>query len=110
MFNVQNQKCKALHIGSGARPEYFLGEHPLPYTENERELGVETTDKLSWDLKIRKSIGKAWNTLAWVWRNLISMERFDMLTVYKTLVRPDLKYATKVWNLPATHKSWGLVL
>lgn len=29
-FNVQDQKCKVLHIGSGARPEYFLGEYSLP--------------------------------------------------------------------------------
>ena len=109
-FNVQDQKCKVLHIGSGARPEYFLGEYSLPYTENERDLGVETTEKFSWDLQIRKAIGKARKTAAWVRRNLISRERFDMLTVYKTLVRPHLEYATQVWNLPATHGSWGLIL
>ena len=33
-----------------------------------------------------------------------------MLTVYKTLLRPHLEYATQVWNLPATHGSWGLIL
>ena len=93
----------------GARPEFYLGVY-LSYTDNERNIGVETMEKFSWDLNIHKSVGKARKTKAWIWRNLISRERFDMLTVYKTLVRPHLKYVTQVWNLPVIHESLGLIL
>ena len=71
-FNVADLKCKALHIGSKTRPDYVLGGYTLPYTSNERDLGVITNEKLKWDTHIRASISKARKTMGLIRRNLIS--------------------------------------
>ena len=51
-FKVKDFKCKVLHIGPEPIPEFLLGGYTLPYTESERDLGVETTARLIGHLNI----------------------------------------------------------
>ena len=44
--------------------------------------------------------------MGWIQRNLISREKDDMLTFYKTLIRPHLEYGTQIWNLAASHSNY----
>ena len=109
-FNVADLKCKVLHIGSDPRQDYVLGGYTLPYTSSERDLGVVTNERLKWDIHIRASISKARKTMGWIRRNLISREKDDMLTVFKTLIRPHLEYGTQIWNLAAVHGNYAIIM
>ena len=109
-FNVQDDKCKVLHIGKdNPRNTYFMNGVPLPDVQSEKDLGVFTTTDLTWGLNIEKSVNKAKAVVGWITRNIICRNKFVMLNVYKTLVRPHLEYAVQVWNLPASHGNWKLI-
>ena len=33
-----------------------------------------------------------------------------MLAIYKTLIRPHLEYCVQIWNPPALHGNWGMII
>ncbi len=43
-------------------------------------------------------------------RLTISRYKLVMLNVYKTLIRPHVEYAVQIWNPPAIHGYWQLIL
>ena len=109
-FNVNDNKCKVLHIGkTNPCTDYNLNGCKLPQVYSEKDLGLNTTDSLNWSTHIQKSINKAKSVIGWISRNLISREKEVMLNVYKSFVRPHLEYAVQVWNLPATHGNWKII-
>ena len=69
----------------------------LPSVEFEKNLGLKICPS-------RKSV------LGWIKRSLISRNRFVMINVYKTLVRPHIDYAVQLWNLPAVHGNWNNIM
>ena len=82
----------------------------LPSVATEKDLGLITSENLSWDIHIKKSINKAKSVIGWIKRNLISRCKHVMINVYKTLVRPHAEYAVQIWNLPAAHGNWKVIL
>ena len=110
-FNVEDGKCKVLHVGSdNPRHEYFMNGERLPQVETEKDLGVHTTEDLKWSVHVEKAISKAKSITGWIKRSLICRNKFVMLNVYKTLLRPHIEYAVQAWNLPAIHGNWKLIL
>ena len=110
-FNVQDGKCKVLHVGpKNPAHQYSLNNLALPTVDNEKDLGVYTTSCLSWAHHVEKITNKARSVCGWISRNVISREASVMLAIYKSLVRPHLEYAVQVWNPTATHGNWQTIL
>ena len=110
-FSVKYGKCKTLSIGKGNLPaQYLMDGINLPVTDEEKDLGVITTSTLRWDNHIRSCINKAKAVVGWISRNVISRDINVMINIYKSLVRPHLEYAVQVWNPPAVHGNWKIIL
>ena len=110
-FNVKDGKCKVLHVGTkNPRMPYYMNGELLPETTSEKDLGVLTSANLHWDNHIRASIKKAKSVIGWVTRNVISRSREVMLNIFKSIIRPHVEYAVQIWNLPASHGNWKLIL
>ena len=110
-FNVKDGKCKALHIGSkNPKVKYIMNGEILPQIESEKDLGVHTDNNLDWSVHIETCVNKANSMVGWVKRSLFCRNKFVMLNVYKTLIRPHIEYAVQAWNLPAIRGNWKHIL
>ena len=91
-FNTADLKCKVMHIGKdNPHATYYLNDSPLPTTDEEKDLGVWTTNNYEWSTHIDKCVKKARSTTAWIMRSIIDKKKPIMLKLYKVLVRPILK-------------------
>ena len=70
----------------------------LAFTDQAKYLGVTIDTKHSWGHHTNTIIKKANNTVAFLRRNLSSCPRQIRATCYKSLVRPQLEYASTVWD------------
>ena len=110
-FNTKDGKCKVLHAGpKNIGVEYILGDTKLPKIELEKDLGVYIAQDLTWTAQVQHMVNKAKSVIGWVKRNVISMAKSGMLTIYKSLVRPHLEYCVQVWNPPAKRGFWSMIL
>ena len=109
-FNVD--KCKVLHVQHNKNPsyDYVLNGLRLSKTDQEKDLGVLTSDSPLWNDQMKASIRKANQMICWIVRNLILREKSVMVQVYKTLIRPHLEYCVQLWNPVAEHGNWSLIL
>ena len=93
-------KCQVLHITRKVKPlntKYILHNVELEGASTEKYLGVIIVDDLSWSPHIDNTTKKANQTLGFLKRN-IRVHNKDLKTAtYKTLVRPQLEYASTVW-------------
>ena len=110
-FNVQDEKCKVLHVGK-ANPQhtYYIGDSQLPAVSFEKDLGVYVSNNLNWDDHIHKSIAKANSIVAWVNRSVICRTPEVMLNIYVTLVRPHLEYCVQLWAPVAKYGNWSIIM
>ena len=110
-FNTKDEKCKVLHIGpKNPNNDYVIGGSKLPTIETEKDLGLHMHSSLNWAIHMQKAINKANSVIGWIARNVISRMENVMLNVYKSLVRPHLEYAVQVWNVPAIHGNWKIIM
>jgi hypothetical protein len=78
--------------------QYSLGGSVLSQVESHPYLGVEIQRNLHWDNHIDKIIGKSSKTLGMIKRNLWGCNSETKALAYKSLVRPQLEYASAVWD------------
>ena len=72
--------------------------YTLLLTYKVKYLGFTTDTKLSWGHHTNIMTKKANNTTAFLRRNLSSCPRNIRATCYKSLVRPQIEYASTVWD------------
>ena len=93
-------KCQVLHITRKVKAlntKYILHNVELESASAAKYLGVTIADDLSWSPHIDITTKKANQTLGFLKRNL-GVHNKDLKSVaYKTLVRPQLEYASTVW-------------
>ena len=96
-------KCQVLQITKKAKPlntKYILHNVELESVPAVKYLGVTIADDLSWSKHIDITTKKANQTLGFLKRN-IRVHNKDLKSVaYKTLVRPQLEYASTVCYPP----------
>jgi ribonuclease P/MRP protein subunit RPP40 len=97
VFNVD--KCKVMHIGkknSGAK--YMMGNKEIMEVQEEKDLGVIVCQ----NLKVAKQCGQAAKKgnqiLGMIARAFVSRNKFIIMKLYKSLVRPHLDYCIQVWR------------
>ena len=113
-YNVD--KCHTLHLGSkNPQHTYFLPKmtniirssshisytftlHPLKNVKEEKDLGVIVDEDLNFKNHISSKISKA-NSMIFLIKTCFKYLDTDMFkTLYKTLIRPHLEYASPVWS------------
>ena len=115
LLRLNTSKCKTVHFSSAKLPQrsgndYCIFQQPLEKLETCKDLGVVCDSKLNFQNHINLVVSKAKKTLLWLLRTLTSREKFVIMKVYTTLVRPHLEYCTQVWAPLPEHGSWGTIL
>ncbi len=100
-FNVA--KCHTMRVtrhrtGNRINHDYKLHGQILENVSSAKYLGVTMTDDLDWGTHVTNIASKATKTLGFLRRNLAFAPRETKAIAYKTLVRPQLEYASVIWN------------
>ena len=93
--------CQVVHVTGSKRPvkrDYILHDQVLEYVTCTKYLGVDISGSLSWNSHIDRITGTTNRTLAFLWRNIKTKMSKVYETAYNTLVRPQLEYASAVWD------------
>ena len=93
-------KCQVLHITRKVTPlntKYILHNVELASTSAAKYLGVTIADDVSWTPHIDNTTKKANQTLRFLKRNIRAHNKELKSVAYKTLVRPQLEYASIIW-------------
>ena len=94
-------KCQVLHITRLKKPlntQYTLHDQILEATNTAKYLEVTISKDLSWNDHISSITSKANNTLGFVKRNVKTSNVKVKEMAYKTLVFPQVEYASPVWS------------
>ena len=100
-------KCEHISVTNKKKPlktSYKLHGQTLKQVKNTKYLGVTIDNKLSWNDHINKVTKKANSTRAFLQRNTSMCPRHIKARCYETYVRPQLEYASTVWD-PPTRKN-----
>lgn len=99
MFN--EKKCKSQSITRKIKPNvatYSLNNNNLQSTKSERDLGVWIAADLTWSKQVSEQSVRANKLLGYIRRNTRYIRSIAVRrTIYLTLVRSQLGYATQVW-------------
>ena len=77
---------------------YFLQFHTLDAVEEEVDLGVTVDSKLKFSKHIDLKISKANKLLGLIRHTFKFLSAETLTTLYKSLVRPHVEYATPAWS------------
>ena len=93
-------KCQILHITKSKllNTQYTLYGQVLESTNTAKYLGVTLSKELSWNEHINSITAKANRTLGFVKRNVKTKNEKVKELAYKSLVRPQVEYASPVWS------------
>ena len=94
-------KCSVLRVTRKRNPlqhQYTMMVVALAEVKHHPYLGVELSDDLTWATHITKITGKANRSLNYMSRNLHDCPQKVKETAYKSFVRPNLAYASSVWD------------
>jgi ribonuclease P/MRP protein subunit RPP40 len=101
MLRFNATKCKVMHVGHKFPTVYQVRDgqniQELTVVEEEKDLGVFTTNKLKSDRQCAAASAKAMSILGIIRRHFknISISNFNLL--YKTYIRPHLEYCIQAW-------------
>lgn len=92
---VINFSCPSMALTSY---NYHLNGIILTSVQDTKYLGVTISSNLNWNKHIQNTIKKATGLLAMLQRQIRCCSTKTKLTMYKTIVRPTLDYASCVWT------------
>ena len=98
-FNVS--KCTVIRCTRSLTPfnhVYTFNNHILNLSDQHTYLGVILNTSLSWSPHISSIVTKAFKTLNFLKRNLNKCSKQVKESAYLTMVRPQLEYASDVWD------------
>jgi len=90
-------KCHIVHFGkSNIRHNYHMGDMLLGTTEEEKDLGVVTDNKLRFSKHCDKIVTSCNKILGIMRRNISHIDKTVFNYLYKGIVRPVIEYASTV--------------
>ena len=96
-FNVE--KCKVMHCGrSNPKTEYKMGDTILTETTLEKDLGIWFDDSWKPGIQCEAAAKKANAVLGQISRSFHYRKKSSLVPLYKTFVRPHLKFAVAAWS------------
>ena len=101
MMEFNPAKCQLLRVTLKRKPveaSYTVHGQALEAVDAAKYLGVTIDSKLSFNSHIDSVCKKANGTRAFLNRNLSSCSRHVRDLTYKSYVRPQLEYASTVWD------------
>ena len=97
LFNVD--KGSVMHIGrQDEEQKYELCGQTLNCAVEERDLGVIIHKSLKPARQCAQTAKKGNQILGLIKRNIVSRDKFIIMKLYKTMVRPHLEYCAQAWN------------
>ena len=102
LMRIHPDKSAHLRIGQQMeipQYEYMVGVKHVKYSTQEKDLGVEIDNKLSFEQHIQEKVKKANMMAGWVRRSFQYMNKFIFNMLYKSLVRLHLEYAAPVISM-----------
>ena len=100
-MNFNPSKCQVIHVTQRKTPfqtKYNLHGCFLESVPSAKYLGVTISEDLKWTDHINAISKNANQTLGFLKRNIRVHNRGKKSTAFKTLVRPQLEYASTVWS------------
>ena len=101
-FSFSFSKCKHLQLGKTLSVDYNLMDYQnnvrktISHVDNEQDLGVWCTADLKPSLQCQHVVSKAMKVLGLIKR---TFKYFSSVSLYKTYVRPHLKYCPSVVSI-----------
>ena len=93
------QKCKVMHIGlNNPAYNYTMNNIALTPVEEEKDLGVLIHNFMKTSRHCEEAVKKANKALGIIKRNIKYKTKFNIMQLYKSLVRPHIEYAVQFWN------------
>ena len=96
-FNVE--KCKVLHIGSNNdHVQYSMNGIQLGNVDKEKDLGVIISNDLKPSHHCKEVVKTANKLIGFIGRTFEHKTEKVILTLYNSLVRPNLEYCVQFWS------------
>lgn len=89
-FNIKNKPRQCY--------SYTLGGEVLETTDTTKYLGIIIANDLKWTKQTEYASKKANSNLGMLRRQLYGTNKNTRLTLYKTIIRPKLEYASAAWS------------
>ena len=108
-FNAD--KCFTIRITNSRHPirvDLKIHDQHLNLVPDSKYLGVSLDQTLSWKTHINNVTAKAYRTLGFLRRNMKGCTKIVKYRTYKALIRPQLEYASPVWDPHAQNLSHQL--
>ena len=103
LMSFHPAKCKVLKIGRQVAQltdlfnYYTLRGHKLEVVQSEKDIGVVIDCDLSFDIHIAEKVNKATRLVNIIRKSFMYLDEESFLCLYKSIVRPYLEYANRVW-------------
>lgn len=101
-MKLNANKCKSMRISrrtsDSNQCRYVLNDTSLASVNAHKYLGLHITNDLSWNLHTNYITANANRMLGYLRRNFSTVPTSVKLTLYKTLVRSKLEYASAIWD------------
>ena len=100
-FNSGKFEWMRYNVGQNSAPEFQYispDQTPISMKPDLRDLGVQLSADLSFDLQIEKVVTTANQMVGWGLRTFHSRSRHLMMVLMKSLVQPHLDYCSQMWN------------
>ena len=99
-LEVSSGGCQVAGSKKPVETDYMLHGQVLETVTCAKYLGVDISSGLSWNSHIDRIEGSANRTLGFIQRNIMIKTKMPKVRemAYNTLVRPQLEYASTVWD------------